>query len=50
MGAELVASWCWSLLHGMTMLSIDGLLMPEKVGTEPLEAAFRTLMEGISSV
>ena len=44
------ATACWSLLHGMTMLSIDGLLMPEKVGTEPLEAAFRTLMEGISSV
>lgn len=44
------ATACWSLLHGMTMLSIDGLLLPEKVGDEPLDAAFRTLMEGISSV
>lgn len=44
------ATACWSLLHGMTMLSIDGLLLPEKVGTEPLDAAFGTLMEGISSV
>jgi len=43
------ATACWSLLHGMTMLSIDGLLLPEKVGLEPLDAAFRTLMEGIAS-
>jgi hypothetical protein len=33
----------------MTMLSIDGLLLPEKVGVEPLKAAFGTLMEGIAS-
>ncbi len=44
------ATACWSLLHGMTMLAIDGLLLPEKVGLEPLEAAFGTLMEGIASV
>ncbi|ESY16409.1 TetR/AcrR family transcriptional regulator [Mesorhizobium sp. M1060] len=43
------ATACWSLLHGMTMLSIDGLLMPEKVGLEPLKAAFGSLMEGIAS-
>jgi len=43
------ATACWSLLHGMTMLSIDGLLLPEKVGVEPLGAAFGTLMEGIAS-
>jgi AcrR family transcriptional regulator len=43
------ATACWSLLHGMTMLSIDGLLLPEKVGVEPLKAAFGTLMEGIAS-
>ncbi len=41
------ATACWSLLHGMTMLAIDGLLLPEKVGLEPLDAAFRILMEGI---
>lgn len=44
------ATACWSLLHGITMLSIDGLLSPEKVGPEPLEAAFGTLMEGIANV
>jgi hypothetical protein len=44
-----VSAACWSLLHGMTMLSIDGLLLPEKVGVEPLIAAFGTLMEGIAS-
>lgn len=43
------ATACWSLLHGMTMLAIDGLLLPEKVGLEPLKAAFGTLMEGIAS-
>lgn len=31
------------------MLAIDGLLLPEKVGLDPLEAAFSTLMEGIAS-
>ncbi|NTA13968.1 TetR/AcrR family transcriptional regulator [Agrobacterium tumefaciens] len=45
-----LATACWALLHGIAMLQIDGLLQPEKVGLEPLEAAFRTLMEGISSV
>lgn len=44
------ATACWSLLHGVTMLAIDGLLLPEKVGLKPLEAAFGTLMEGISGV
>ncbi|MBR0751192.1 TetR/AcrR family transcriptional regulator [Bradyrhizobium jicamae] len=43
------ATACWSLLHGITMLSIDGLLLAEKVGLEPLDAAFRTIMEGIAN-
>lgn len=42
------AAW-WGLIHGMTMLAIDGLLMPEKVGSAPLDAALSTLVEGLAS-
>jgi AcrR family transcriptional regulator len=37
----------WGLIHGMTMLAIDGLLVPEKVGSHPLDAALNTLVEGL---
>jgi AcrR family transcriptional regulator len=43
------AAACWAIIHGMTMLSIDQLLLPEKVGTAPLESALATLMEGLSN-
>lgn len=43
------AAACWSLLHGLTMLTIDGLLIPEKVGTGPVDAALATLLEGLVS-
>ncbi|KQY52262.1 TetR family transcriptional regulator [Lysobacter sp. Root494] len=43
------AAACWSLVHGITMLAIDGLLVPEKVGTSPLDAALRTLVEGLEN-
>jgi AcrR family transcriptional regulator len=43
------AAACWGLVHGMTMLAIDGLLAPEKVGTAPLDAALSTLMEGLEN-
>ncbi|RWP22918.1 MAG: TetR/AcrR family transcriptional regulator [Mesorhizobium sp.] len=39
----------WGLIHGMTMLAIDGLLVPEKVGSAPLDAALSTLMEGLGN-
>ena len=39
----------WGLIHGMTMLAIDGLLMPEKVGSAPLDAALSTLVEGLGN-
>ncbi|TIL76845.1 MAG: TetR/AcrR family transcriptional regulator [Mesorhizobium sp.] len=39
----------WGLIHGMTMLAIDGLLVPEKVGSAPLDAALNTLLEGLAS-
>ncbi|RWP17345.1 MAG: TetR/AcrR family transcriptional regulator [Mesorhizobium sp.] len=39
----------WGLIHGMTMLAIDGLLVPEKVGPTPLDAALSTLLEGLAN-
>jgi AcrR family transcriptional regulator len=41
------AAW-WGLIHGITMLAIDGLLVPEKVGATPTEAALATLVEGLA--
>ena len=43
------AASCWGLIHGMTMLAIDGLLVPEKVGPAPLDAALSTLVEGLGN-
>jgi len=40
---------CWAQLHGITMLIIDGLLVPEKVGPDALAAALATLLEGLES-
>ena len=39
----------WGLIHGLTMLAIDGLLVPEKVGLAPLDAALSALVEGLGS-
>jgi len=41
------AAACWAQVHGLTMLSIDGLLLPEKVGANPVNAALTTLLEGL---
>jgi AcrR family transcriptional regulator len=41
------AAACWAQLHGLTMLSLDGLLRPEKVGENAVEAALETLREGL---
>jgi AcrR family transcriptional regulator len=37
----------WALMHGITMLTIDGLFRSEKVGPAPLEGALLTLLEGL---
>lgn len=37
----------WAQVHGLTMLSIDGLLLPEKVGGNPVNTALTTLLEGL---
>ncbi|OWV73738.1 TetR family transcriptional regulator [Rhizobium sp. R339] len=42
------ATAAWALIHGMTLLAIDGLLVPEKVGSAPLEAAIATLVDGLA--
>lgn len=41
------AAACWSQLHGLTMLMLDGLLLPEKVGENAAEAVLATLREGL---
>jgi AcrR family transcriptional regulator len=43
------AAACWALMHGVTMLTIDGLLLPEKVGPNPLDNALVTLVEGLEN-
>ena len=43
------AAACWSQLHGLTMLMLDGLLLPEKVGDDPIPAALQTLREGLDA-
>jgi AcrR family transcriptional regulator len=42
------AAACWAMVHGLTLLAIDGLLIPEKVGAEPLTAALDVLMQGLA--
>ncbi|WP_322048701.1 TetR/AcrR family transcriptional regulator [Paraburkholderia sp. J67] len=41
------ATACWAHLHGLTMLSIDGRLVPEKVGDNAIEDALTTLLDGL---
>ena len=43
------AAACWAQMHGITMLTLDGLLLPEKVGPNALDAALTTLLEGLES-
>jgi AcrR family transcriptional regulator len=39
---------CWAEVHGITMLVIDGLFVPEKVGQNAIEEALTTLFEGLA--
>jgi AcrR family transcriptional regulator len=43
------ATAAWALIHGVTMLAIEGLLAPEKVGPNPLDAVLSTLVEGLET-
>lgn len=41
------ATACWAQMHGLALLSIDGRLIPEKVGPNAIENALITLLEGL---
>jgi AcrR family transcriptional regulator len=41
------AAASWALVHGFTMLAIDGQLLPEKVGPDPANAVLTSLLEGL---
>lgn len=41
------ATACWGQMHGITLLTIDDLLLPEKVGPSASDAALTTLLEGL---
>lgn len=43
------AAAAWSLVHGFTMLAVDGQLLPEKVGAKPIDAVLTSMLEGIES-
>jgi hypothetical protein len=41
------AAAAWALVHGFTMLAIDGQLLPEKVGAKPIDAVLTCMLEGL---
>lgn len=43
------AAAAWALVHGFTMLAIDGQLLPEKVGAKALDAAVATMLDGLET-
>lgn len=43
------AAACWAQMHGITMLTIDGLFLPEKVGPNALDNALVALHEGLEN-
>ncbi|RCW87231.1 TetR/AcrR family transcriptional regulator [Paracoccus lutimaris] len=42
------AAACWAQMHGLTLLALDGLLLPEKVGDGAVDAALSVLLEGLA--
>lgn len=42
-----LAAACWAQLHGLTLLELDGLLRPEKVGEGAIDVALATLRDGL---
>jgi len=43
------AAAAWALVHGLTMLAIDGQLLPQKVGAKPIDAALTSMLEGLET-
>ena len=44
------AAAAWALVHGFTLLAIDGQLLPEKVGAKPIDAVLASLLEGLEDL
>lgn len=44
LGGQAAASW--AQVHGITMLAVEGLLIPEKMGANPVEGALSALFRG----
>jgi hypothetical protein len=43
------AAACWAQVHGLALLSLDGLLVPENAGRQPVENALLVLLEGLEN-
>ncbi|MGE0024956.1 MAG: TetR/AcrR family transcriptional regulator [Hyphomicrobium sp.] len=43
------AAATWALVHGFTLLAIDGQLLPKKVGADPVDAVLMSLLEGLEA-
>ncbi|HQU70297.1 MAG TPA: TetR/AcrR family transcriptional regulator [Albidovulum sp.] len=41
------AASVWAQMHGLTMLKLDGMLRPERVGEDAVEAALASFFEGV---
>jgi hypothetical protein len=43
------AAAVWALVHGFTMLAMDGQLLADKVGAKPIDAALTAMLEGLEA-
>jgi Tetracyclin repressor-like, C-terminal domain len=41
------AAASWALVHGFTMLAVEGHLLPEMVGAKPIDAVLSSMLEGL---
>ena len=46
---ETQATASWALIHGYTMLAIEGHLIAEQVGAKPLDGVLSSLLEGLEA-
>jgi hypothetical protein len=46
---QAMAVACWTQLHGLTLLSADGLLGAYKLGPDPAKIAVTALLEGLEA-
>jgi AcrR family transcriptional regulator len=43
------AAAAWALVHGFTLLAIDGQLLPGKVGPKPIDGVLTSMLEGVET-